>query len=237
MQRISYKLNQNLEILLSQLANRLEFALKGTISVRQSINSHAISQGGHISIDSKQYPIVQWVSMDMDGVSAMSSSSRVPAWSGRVETNKSSGNRLYSIASNLQLCDNIISNLSPSGRGLIDARVYLGGNGDGYEITSFDSNKSLMNLNKVTSVNLQKYRLAWSSYAIALVDETLYIYYDMEPIARSKLSNRRSILSRGVSSFRLYSRGSGLSFEMCLKSQVAKDEYANLCKERYIDAR
>ena len=166
MQRASYRLNTDSDILMDQIANRLHYAIKETVVTKTDSYTGSLE-------------LLQWVSSDFDGFSAIhSGGNRAPGWSGRIDLNASAGKQLYSLGSNLGLEERIISNLSITPKPIA---LYSLTSGNRYDVNHYDKNKAIFYLDQELDSNEDGYRLAWHSYALELVDGVLYLYYDLLP--------------------------------------------------------
>ena len=218
LQQTSYSLNRDSDILINQLANRLQYAIKETIIKKLDAKTDNIT-------------MLQWVSSDFDGFNAISSNSLKPGWSGKIDTNKSTSHELFSLASDFALEERIISNLSTR---QLDMVLYFKGERQGYRVESYEKRKSIFYLDKAFGIPNDHYELAWHSYALVLTDGILYLYYDMPAFAGAKLSAERSILAKDVSVLAFSWTSKGGTIQICQKRKIDSDDEIEVCKKRYI---
>jgi len=164
----------------TQLVNRLESSIPGTVIARKDDNNFEAIEDNI----NKNWNILEWIGSDNDGFTYVgSANNRRPAWSGYCDVANSSKDSLSTPGSRLTKLDAIISNLS--GSRLSDAAVIFPANkGDnlahnvGFSETSagsvvnihpISSNVGDTNLTLVTKVTRtikEHYKLTWTAYAV-----------------------------------------------------------------------
>jgi len=182
-----HKANLKLEIALSSIINRLEYAIDGTIVKRKSPTEIEI-----INKAPFDYSILEWVGYDKDGFEANDhigtsdpTPKNQPAWSGFCEIKKNSDTTISTPGSDLRFADRVIAILSNHSAGLSTTysntvALFFPGNYDytniGYKNT--DLNTSMLGLIKTRHFNdelilstpikriVEHYKLAWSAYAV-----------------------------------------------------------------------
>jgi len=144
-QRASQRSSSKTEMAATQIANRLAYAIPGTVVGRVSA-----ANGNYISIDeldNPNYLVMQWTGYDADSFGAITAASRLPGWSGFVDVdNPATGlNSLITSGSQLGLADTIIQELSRPGVGpgavktLANAAVFFPGTYTPYNIGYADA--------------------------------------------------------------------------------------------------
>ena len=95
------------------------------------------------------------------------------------------------------------------------------------------------------------YKLAWSAYAIRLEDYNttssmgdLYLYYNYQPWdgeyiplvwdEKKSYPVKRTLLANNISTFRFISMGSLLKIQVCVKSNLLKNEEHSICKDKTV---
>jgi len=201
-----HKANLKIEIALNSIANRLEYAIDGTIVKRDGTT-------GIASIDSApdDYAVLEWVGYDKDGFEAnnivSSNSTSVkdqPAWSGFCDIKNSTKNTIITPGSDLDFADDIIHRLSDDKAGLnivSTVAIFFPGNYDyrniGYKdttggtsglglISSFNSATNTFTLASSINRITEHYKLAWSAYAVLPLNCNndgcdLYLRYNFRP--------------------------------------------------------
>ncbi len=186
------KANLKLEIALTEISNRLEYALKDTIIKKSSINGNFKP----IQTANDDYDILEWIGYDKDGFEANDMLKEVngsdiegtvsdqPGWSGFCNIDTSTNTRIFTPGSYLPIADETIKRLSNDNASLSNSTVgiFFPGNYDytnvGYNhgtasgvavIQNYgkDSNNIYyFNLTSPVSRITEHYKLAWSAYAV-----------------------------------------------------------------------
>ncbi len=206
-----HKANIKLEIALTEIANRLEYAIDGTVVKRQG------SSIAPIDIAPSNYATLEWVGYDKDGFEANDKKSGVdynasnnasdkPAWSGFCNiayTTTANQNIILTPGSDLPLAEDVIKHLSDDKANLTNGTVaiFFPGNYDytniGYKgsqptgvrtVANFNSANSTLQLSSNASRITEHYKLAWSAYAVVPTNYNsaektydLYLKYNFRP--------------------------------------------------------
>ena len=105
--------------------------------------------------------------------------------------------------------------------------------------------------NNLTNVDVSDYyKLAWTAYAVGISDYnttdgkntgTLRLYYDYQPWngdtylhKRNGAETKSQIIMQDVSTFQFMAIGSLIKIQVCVKSNLLKDEEYSICKEKTI---
>lgn len=199
-QKAIYKSSIKTELVATQIANRLAYAIPGSIVARNGTNLRDIS---NIGTNENSWTVLEWIGYDVDGFTTRSgggetAANRRPAWSGFADlgstlTNRINGStiNLYTPGSNLALLNPLIRNLSGTSLTQTGAALYfatdnlvihndtngytLADNPGIYTINSLvagSSNQLVLNAsNTIQPAQLsERYMLAWSAYAIVVTD-------------------------------------------------------------------
>ena len=230
-QRAQYRATAKTDLALSQIANRLRYAIPGTVGARDTISSSFIPIT-HVSDDTMN--VLQWVAYDGDSFEAITSSAnRNPGWSGFCDINASGGSTLSTPGSNLGLANTIISNL---GGNIGNAVIYFpdnssrGINGGSGESITLDS--ALSSGDRI----FERYRLAWSSYALSVENGDLYLYNNFAPTVGAALGNNKNLLLKDVTNFRFKGSEGSIRVKICKKERIgiSSTEIVRTCKEKVI---
>ncbi len=244
LQRAQYRANIKTEIALNQIANRLRYAIPGTIGARTTTSATftPITEITGIA----QRNVLQWVGEDGDSFEAISSSTnRKPGWSGFIDLNQSTINQLVSPGSNYALFNAIKNNLGgfsltprlyfPPGYGPTNSNGSIsvtGGNGENFSVSGLSPGDTIA----------ERYKLAWSSYAIVYDpnDKNLWLYYHFDPSVGADLSTAsRSLLLPNVTTFSFQGSEGTMRIKICQyaytdQNTSLQNDTVHSCKEKII---
>jgi len=261
-ERAIYRASIKTELAALQIANRLSYAIPGTVIARKNASTFTALE----EVPGTDYPILQWVGEDIDGFSYSRTTNFKPAWSGFCDVMQSSKNVIVSYGSRVKKLGNILTNVGASG--ISDAALFFAGSNT-YTVNNigYSGTTSILGANRVRSVlgiskprfrlqsipstidrNISElYKLAWSSYAIVPINERtdddgtkeydLELRYGFQPwLGESYDSSnaKRNILIRDVSVFKFQSVGNTVRFKICQRERLSKDHYATICKEKAV---
>ena len=246
-QRGQYRATTKTELALNQIANRLRYAIPGTVGFKLT-KDHEFQ--GITEPNSGNDAVLQWVAYDGDSFEAISSSAstgvaRRPGWSGFCDLNASSGSTIATPGSDLNLASGIITNLGGS---ISNAVIYFpygvsygvnAGSGETITLdTALPSGSSIY----------ERYKLAWSSYALVCENGNadypcgdLYLYYNFTPTVGADLNVTtppipKSLLLTNVDNFRFKGSEGSLRVKICKREQTGMDanDTIHACKEKVI---
>jgi len=239
-QRAQYRANAKTELALQQIANRLRYAIPNTI--------YAVSSDAYIPITniSGDAEALQWVGYDADSFEAIAcgsdtASCRKSGWSGFIDLNASTATSLVTPGSRPEKADGIIQNLG--GSGLAGSYLYFP---DGFytQVTGgSDGTGTSSGTLTVTSVAgntiYERYKLAWSSYALVVEGGDLKLYYNFPPLpgSLSPYSNgSSSLLLKNVISFRFKGSEGSMRIKLCVNEKIGEgtDAIVASCKEKVV---
>jgi type II secretory pathway pseudopilin PulG len=241
-QRAQYRATMKTELALNQIANRLRYAIPGTVMANDGTTAGAILVPitNIAATDSNR---LQWVAYDGDSFEAITAASRRPGWSGFCDiANYTSGTTsLPTPGSNLGLTDTIIQNLSKSAAGVatqsIDTAVLYFPDGSSYGIQSGAGESITLDAAIPAGSRIyERYKLAWSSYAVTVEGGDLYLYYNFSPTVGANLGNNKSLLLKGVTNFRFKGSEGALRIKICKEEPIGinPSETIHTCKEKVI---
>jgi type II secretory pathway pseudopilin PulG len=172
-------------VLLEQISSRLAARIKQ----RTFVDSHEINWSGY------------------DEESLM-----LGGWSGFCDLNSSNASQINSPDSNFSLADSVIATLSDGSKGIVGSRLYFKDANDTLiDIVGFSDDTLQINPTNIIS---EQYYLVWSDYRIALVGDTLYLYY---------ASDKNTTLATNVSLFDAKKMGQVVEVKLCIHSNDAND--------------
>ena len=232
-QRAQYKANIKTELALNQIANRLRYAIPSTIGARKTAAST------YVALDDVTDPdmnVLQWVGYDGDSFEAITSDTdRRPGWSGFCDLNASDSTAIATPGSNLDLASTIISNL---GGNIQNAQLYFSESaGVSYPVAGGADETITMDGIPSNTMISERYRLAWSSYAVEVdPNQDLILHYNFSPTSGTSLANSTtSILLRNVTNFRFKYSGGAFRIKICKEEQIGADsEMIHACKEKVV---
>lgn len=254
LQRAQHRSSIKTELVAVQVANRLRYAIPGTVIRRQGLTSPA-SQAEELSTAmsyaSDSYKILQWVAYDGDSFEAIdptSGTGRLPGWSGFCDLNTSDGDTIETPGSRLTLTNTIIANLSKitAPKTIADAVLYFPQNPIS-NISGIVGNETI-NLDANTSRIVEHYKLAWTSYALVALKNDgsgnpcplsgepcdLYLYYNFSPTYAATIGGTRSLLLKNVTNFKFQGAGRTIRFKVCKEERITDDVNVSTCKEKAV---
>ena len=232
-QRAQYRSTMKTELALNQIANRLRYAIPSTVGIRATPTS---SFSRIIETNSENDNVLQWVAYDGDSFEAISSdSNRKPGWSGFIDIYdaSTSSSSLVSRGSNLGLASTVIGNLGGS---LGSAVIYFE-DGTSYAVSSgSDETITLSSSIPSGSSIFERYKLAWSSYALSVESGDLYLYYNFTPTVGATLGSTKSLLLKNVTNFRFKGSEGSIRIKICKEEQIgmSSTDTIHACKEKVI---
>ncbi len=184
-----HKANLKVEIAITQIANRLEYAIDGTVVKRKSATDNSIDSIDQAPLD---YEVLEWVGWDKDGFEANNNLSgmsvavkNTSAWSGFCNIRKSTSTNIITPGSDLAFENDIIQRLSNGSVSLKNSTValFFPGNYDytniGYKgttpsgvglISAYDGTVNKLSLVSPINRITEHYKLAWSAYAVVPIN-------------------------------------------------------------------
>ena len=233
--RAQYRANIKTEQALNQIANRLRYAIPGTVGARVSKTSAIIPITEINSTATRD--VLQWVGADGDSFEAVTSStSRKPGWSGFIDLDQSDDKAtLVSPGSNLDLAADIITNLGDS---ISNAKLYFPDAIPTIDIDSVSGENIAVTLTTGSNIS-ERYKLAWSSYAIVFDAGDLWLYYDFEPTVGIALGANKSLLLSNVTTFSFQGSEGAMRIKVCQYEYMGENtslenDTAHSCKEKII---
>ena len=232
LERAQHRASIKTELAALQIANRLSSAIPGTVfrlkKAGGGFTYEPISDGFGTDTD---YVGIQWVGSDIDSFSA----TLLPGWSGFCDINVSNASSIVSPASSIVLTDNIIQKLSGGTKTITDAKLYFYRGLTEHNITAAAGNTFTINSIPTGDILSERYKVAWTSYALIIDDEgDLYLYYDFPAIAKSTAYSKKSLIMHNIATFKFKGAGGSIRFKICKEEQISEDFNVTSCKEKAV---
>jgi len=233
-QRAQHRASIKTQLAINQIANRLRYAIPGTIirRVGKTGTPELATEAMAIDPTGESYTVLQWVASDGDSFEAISSSTssgaaRRPGWSGFCDIDASTQTSISTPGSNLALTNTIQTNLGRTGKFAIyfpnDPAAHYG-TGTGQTIT-LDNNATRI---------VERYKLAWTSYALVVENGDLNLYYNFSPDIGAAIGAAKSLLLKNVTNFKFESRGQTTRIKLCVEENIGDGVTIPSCKEKAV---
>ncbi len=235
-QRAEHRATLKTELAATQIANRLASAIPGTVYRKNDIAGSVITEeiNQAMTLNGDQYTVLQWVGSDTDSFSAAAT----PGWSGfsDIDNAGTTETNLTTPGSNLDLTDTIIKNLSDNNKTIEDAAIYFPEDNTVHYVSA-GSGQTITLENNASRI-VEHYKLAWSSYALAIVNNDLYLYYNFNPTPAIAIPNTasKSLIMKNISTFKFKGAGRTIRFKICKQEPISADsnESITACKEKAV---
>lgn len=260
-QRATHRSSVKTELAATQIANRLTYAVPGTVIGR--ISQTDPTYRAIDDLDAETYKVMQWMGYDADSFGAHTSAAdRRPGWSGLCDIDDSNVTSISTPGSNLELSTTIIDNLSNGTRTLADAALFFAStyNPTTISYTDINTSQGLSNVASGTGETItldaatgtrnisELYKLSWSSYAVIPVQRNgavctdpatqvcdLHLRYNFQPWNGLTYANATStVLLRNVTVFRFTGSGNTIRFKVCQRENIGEDFNVTTCKEKAV---
>jgi len=216
-QRSQHTASIKTQIVLNQITNRLRNAIPGTIVRRVTLAGGTESLKEAMGSAANTYKVLQWVGSDMDSFKAITSSAanaaaRRPGWSGFCDIAASTTTNIVSPGSNFTLTNTIQTNLGRAGNNFA---IYFPNDPVGHIGTGAGNT---ITLPAAAAPIVERYKLAWSSYALFVdPNNDLWLYYNFPPTRAAVIGATRQLLLRNVSNFKFERRGDTTRIKLCVE--------------------
>jgi len=232
-QRGQYRAGMKTELALTQIVNRLRYAIPGTVGFRANL------AGGFSNItepNTGNDQVLQWIAYDGDSFEAMTAASRRPGWSGFCDVRSpiTTNTVLSTPGSNMALTTTIIANLG----GNINTSRILFHDGSSYQVAS-GAAETITLAAAVPAGNkiFERYKLAWTSYALEVDgNNDLILHYNFAPVYGQAIAGSSQVLLRNVANFRFKGSEGSLRVKICKEEQIGinANDTIHACKERVV---
>lgn len=253
---INQQLQANSEMAVESIASRLQYRIKDSVIAR---NPGVAFAGLANSTLGANGTVLEWVGYDIDSLRAGAN----PDYSGIIDLNHASttATQLFSSGTNTTGINTTVTALSNGGSGMANSAIYfLGSNSDattdyGWNGAAITTQSRAMHPVKAGgAVNLlvprrgdngvansfagedayEYYQLAWSAYAVALENGSLFLYYNYQPWEGEGFANgNKVLLMQNVDTFRFTAVGSIVKVQVCVRSTQTNNNYS-ICKEKTV---
>ncbi len=234
-QRAQHRASIKTQLALNQMVNRLKHAIPDTLVRRKSRNSSTESVETQMSSDSEDYTVLQWVGSNNESFQAISTdSNRKPGWSAFCDLNASDETHISTPASNLGLANIIIKNLSANTVDIEDAAIFFPNDDTSHTIDS--ASGEMITLEDNASRIVERYKLAWTSYALVVEEGELRLYYNFDPVVGVDIPDDvpHQLLLKNVTTFKFEGRGSTIRIKLCAKEKISDTAHISSCKEKAV---
>lgn len=226
-QKAQYKAAIKTELALNQIANRLRYAIPGTVGARDSIDPVAAFIN-ITDVTSNDHKVLQWVGYDGESFEATP-----PGWSGFCDIDAyGGGTTLPTPGSNLDTTTTIINNL---GGNIANARIFFP-DGTSYGVDSAAGETITLDAAITGNRIYERYKLAWSSYALEVDNNNdLWLHYNFAPTTGTAIGGSSNLLLQNVTNFRFQGSEGSLRIKICKEERVGGlGETIHACKEKVI---
>ncbi len=254
------KLQAQTEVVLEQIAKRLQFRIKDSVIARDKTNFNDYVT---LTDANDSYEILEWLGKDNEGLRGINK----PGWSGFIDLDSPQTNKalktLKTPGSDLNITNSIIKGLSYDDIDMTDptkqkpAIIFKGQST--FDLSQFgwdgvDGNytikvKFTMPNSDILEINdtvvpdeiFEQYNLSWSAYAIVpegnnTNDFNLTLHYNYQPWEdENYTAGQSSLLAEHVSTFKFTKIGDTIRLKLCIhdNNQSGNFDFA-FCKEKVI---
>jgi prepilin-type N-terminal cleavage/methylation domain-containing protein len=226
-QRAEHRATIKTELAATQIANRLTSAIPGTVYRKDSSETVIEEITDDMALTGNAYTMLQWVASDMDSYNAAAT----PGWSGfcDIDDPANTANLLSTPGSAVGTTTAIINYLSSNAPA---PKIYFPYDSNEYDATIAGTTITLSGAGAPHIV--EHYKLAWSSYALAVENGDLYLYYDFPAIPAVGVGTKKSLLLTNVSTFKFKGDGQTIRFKICKEERISEDINITACKEKAV---
>ena len=228
-QRAQYRATLKTELAATQIANRLRYAIPGTIIRIDSSDGLMETMDEAMTRSGDAYDIHQWVGYDGDSFEATDK----PGWSGFCDVNSSSKSSIKTPGSKLSTTNTIKGNLGSANNFAIffpyDTTSYFG-----------SGTTDTIVLDNNTSHIVEHYKLARTSYVLDPFPNTegrddLYLYYNFSPeFNASRAGATKSLLLKNIGIIKFKGGGGTIRFKICKQENIGEEHNITSCKEKAV---
>jgi len=229
-QRGQHRTSLKTQVALNQIINRLRYAIPNTIVRRAGLAG--IDENIHLGVtmasNQDSYTVLQWVASDGDSFEAITSAGdRKPGWSGFCDLDASTYTSIVSRASNFTLTNSIQASLGGDG----NFAIFFPG-----ELTSHAATGAgdTITLGTAAGRIVERYKLAWTSYALSIEGGDLFLYYDFAPIIGTPINGTKTLLLKNVTNFKFTGKGQSVRLKICVEENIGETFTIHSCKEKVV---
>lgn len=233
LQRAQHRASLKTELVATEIANRLRYAIPGTVIRRVGKTGTPEELSDAMASSADAYTVLQWVAYDGDSFEAISTAAdRKPGWSGFCDIEVSGPTAISTPGSNLGLANTIIGNLSGGAKGITNANLYFPYDSTAYDITAGTGEDITLGTNAPRII--EHYKLAWSSYALVIEGGDLYLYYNFTPSPGAAIGGSSQLLLKNVTNFKFQGAGRTTRFKVCKEENIGENFDITSCKEKAV---
>lgn len=233
LQRAQHRASLKTELVATEIANRLRYAIPGTVIRRVGKTGTPEELSEVMASSPDAYTVLQWVAYDGDSFEAISSAADLkPGWSGFCDVNTSTTNSISTPGSKLGLADTIIGNLS-GGKGIADANLYFPYDSTAYDVSGRIGDETITLGTNAPRI-IEHYKLSWSSYALVVEGGDLYLYYNFTPSPAAAIGGSSQLLLKNVTNFKFQGAGRTTRFKICKEENIGENFDITSCKEKAV---
>jgi len=268
-QNALYKVTTKTELVSNQIVNRLTYRIQGTTIAKDPSKSGFVEDTDWIMLKNipksdNNFTTIEWIGYDNDSFTAMEE----PAWSGIADYTTADISSMATPASHLSQTANIMSNLSSGKVNLSHTKpaAVLFSQKSNYYINNTEyaptcmglvnpaqtdcifrvertGDSNLTFLDNKHKIVTERYKLAWSAYALVPIDEApvgdglynLYLYYNYQPWNNeSYTGGTKKLMVTNVSVFKFTENGGVIQFKLCASENIGEKYNISTCKEKAI---
>jgi len=245
------RLENQSEAAVKQIANRLQYRIKDSTIVRNSLGSTVEPIGGTLANTLGNENVLEWIGIDIDGWRGRNNTS--PDWSGFIDLNNvnTSATNLHTPATKTDATSGASGDRAIF---FIGSNVDLNSNAFGWTGAVTGQTGAMHPISNITTADTIKpkgattftgedvyeyYQLSASAFAVELNTTTnnLTLYYDYQPWSGESASanGKSALIMENVSSFKFTSMGDILVIQVCVSDNnvTGVGEYA-VCKEKVV---
>jgi len=230
-QRSEHRASIKTQLASNQIANRLRYAMPGTLIRRNGLTG--VAEALDAPLVGNSYSVLQWIGVDGDSFETIASdANRFPGWSGFCDVSASDAQVISTPGSNLALTDTIIKNLSHNTKNISSAAIFFPNDGNiAHGISSASGTNITLDVNATRIV--ERYKLAWSSYALSVENGDLFLYYNFKPSYGTPINGEKKLLMKNITTFKFQGTGRTIRFKIC-KDEELGDINISSCKEKAV---
>jgi len=227
-QRAQHRASVKTQLALNQIVNRIRYAIPSTMGRRVGKTGAFELNTATMISSSDAYTVLQWVGADNDSFEAISSDAdRAPGWSGFCDIAASTQTSISTPGSNFDLANTIQTNLGRTG----NFAIYFPGDSVAHYGTGAGNTITLAaNTPRV----VERYKVAWSSYALVVENGDLYLYYNFPPTIGNAIGQSKALLLKNVTNFKFETRGQTTRIKLCMKEKISDTDFIPACKEKAV---
>jgi len=236
MQRAQHRASLKTELTALQIANRLAYAIPGTIIRRVGLAGIPEGIADQMLQDStgESYTVLQWVGADMDSFST----SATPGWSGFCDLDASLTPNIVTPGSDLSVTASVTGWLSGGALPAQSPALFFPYDLTSYQVASPVAGSALTFTGATIPTHIvEHYKLAWSSYALVITGGDLFLHYNFTPAVSAAIptgATQVSLLMKDISTFKFRGAGRTIRFKICKEEDIGEGFNVTACKEKAV---